>query len=521
MPLPEGDTRKLAWPPTEFVDILRDLSIADAWYSGDENKLLQCYFGVDQSIYQPRSREKSFGVFFNRGITFWSRRANEYGTRQLPRLHVPVAGDIAAKSSDFLFGEEPTIRIAEAHLENPDTAAEKTEARLKELLNLIGFESLMAEAAELSSGIGGVYLVPGWDASVANHPIIQVVAEDQALPKFNKGILTSVTFWREVKTDGDVIWRHLEVHDPGVIYHGLYKGFRSLVKDSSLPTYNQGTLGVRIPLDSLPETAGLEDKITLPGQIKTLLPNYIPNRLPNRKRRLRVGEADSGGLESLMDALDEVWTSWMRDIRLGQAKIAAPTDWLTRTGRGQGASLDIDQDIFIKLDVDPMAEKQGLDMIQFAIRYEEHSKTCLDLFHKIVGSAGYAPQSFGVDINGQAESGTALKVREAASYKTTKKKRRYFEPALESTLWKVLTIDREVFNSGVTIFRPQVTLNESENDITTISQACLNFSQAEAASIETLVRMAQPELDGDGLKSEVQRIKEEKGMLLPDPTGRL
>ena len=43
-------------------------------------------------------------------------------------------------------------------------------------------------------------------------------------------------------------------------------------------------------------------------------------------------------LEPLFDALDEVYASWMRDIRLGKARILAGRNSLQDNGLGQGAT---------------------------------------------------------------------------------------------------------------------------------------------------------------------------------------
>lgn len=508
MPLPT-DTKKMPWPPEEYAGILQDAQEADAWYSGDKDKLMAFYGGAG---HQPTTRqngfeERSFGVSFSGGISFWSRRARDTGGQGRHKLHAPVAGDIAAKAADFLFGEEATIRISEAHAERAEDGAIAAESRLQELIDLLGVDALLLEAAEIASGVGGVYIVPGWDQDLADHPILTVIHGDQALPKFRKGILQSVTFWRVVRQDNKRVYRHLEIHEPGVVYHGLYLG------DSSL-------LGSWIPLDTLGETANLKDAEALPGGMKGLLVDYIPNTLPNRKRRMRIGRADTAGAEDFMDALDEAWTSWMKDVRLGQAKVFLPKEWLGLQGRGGGATWDMDQDVYVELSVDPITqEKVQVDFNQFAIRYEEHRATCLAAFDQVIHTAGYSPQSFGLEIDGQAESGTALKIREGASYKTTKKKRRYFEPAVASALEKLLIIDRTIFGGKAVPFRPQVKCNEPEPDQQQTAKTIAMFNQAEAMSTRNRVKAAQPHLEGEELDAEVERVLEEKGIIVPDPTG--
>jgi hypothetical protein len=47
------------------------------------------------------------------------------------------------------------------------------------------------------------------------------------------------------------------------------------------------------------------------------------------------------------------------------------------------------------------------------------------------------------------------------------------------------------------------------------------FNQAEAMSTMNRVKAAQPHLEGKELDAEVQRVLEEKGIMVPDPTGGL
>ncbi|MCL4293905.1 MAG: capsid protein, partial [Acidimicrobiia bacterium] len=74
--------------------------------------------------------------------------------------------------------------------------------------------------------MGGVYLRTVWDTQVADHPMLDVVHADRAVPEFRWGRLVAVTFWRTLTADraAAVVWRHLERHEPGVIFHGLFEG---------------------------------------------------------------------------------------------------------------------------------------------------------------------------------------------------------------------------------------------------------------------------------------------------------
>jgi A118 family predicted phage portal protein len=507
VPLPSNN---LAWPPPEHAALGRDMAEADAWYSGDDAKLTAFYGGAASQT--PRAR----GGMLARA-KFWARQ-NDATARQ--RVHVPAAADVAATSADLLFGDEPRITIPEAHEETADPAAKATEDRLAEIIEADGITSTLLEAAEVCAGIGGVYLRPAWDHDVADHPMLTVVHGDNALPEFAWGKLVAVTFWREVQRDGaGVVWRHLERHEPGVILHGLYAG-------------TSDKLGVKMPLGSLPATRGLavddEGAVVLPDGIDGILPRYVPNVLPNRKRRGQpVGRADTAGTESLMDGLDETMTSWMRDIRLGKGRVIVPHEFLERTGgRGGGASFDLDAEVFAPLDIDPAnAEKAGITPVQFDIRTQQHADTCADLFERIVTGAGYSPQTFGLNGEGGMTTATEVAAKEARSFRTTTRKQRYWSTALADAIEMLLVIDRAEFSGKAEPMRPRIDFPElGQQDIREVASTLNLLNLAQAASVETKVRLVNPDLDEGEVKAEVQRILDEQGLSpaeVPDPTGGL
>lgn len=507
MPLPTNE--KTPWPPKDWVGVLQDMQEADAWYSGDPDKIMS-FYGAAPASWQTKqnSFERSFGVSFRGGVSFWSRRAGDKSGKQAPRVHVPLAGDIAAASSDMLFGDAATIQIPEAHEQKEVSGAKDTEERLQELLELLSFESLLLEAADVCSGIGGVYLVPGWDREVADHPIVSVIHGDAAIPEYRQGRLMAVTFWRRLAVDGKKVIRHLEKHERGVILHGLYVG-------------DDKTLGDKLALADHPETEAFEDEIELPETID-LLPVYVPNMLPNRKRRgMPIGKADTAGCESLMDALDETLTSLLRDIRVGQSRIIVPDEFLEREGRGKGASFDLDKELFVGLDIEPEHhDKAGITLNQFEIRTKDHLDTAGSLVEQTVTRSGYSPQSFGLHIEGQAESGTALRTREKKSISTTGKKAKYWQSAVAKTLHKVLIIDREEFGNKNEIFIPRCTIEGNfARDPRETAETVDLFRRAGAMSTRIRVKMAQPRLEGEELDAETQRVMEEEGLFVDDPTG--
>lgn len=494
MPLPADP--KQPWPPKVWAPLQRDLDEASVWYAGDPEQLARFYTNTQSA----RPSDKRFS---------WGRKHTEAEKPKM--LHVPAAGDVAATSADLLFGESPALTIPEAHEAKSSPEAKAAEDRLATLADLNGFSARLLEGAEVCAAIGGVYLRPVWDQDFADHPILDIVHGDRGVPEFRWGRLTAVTFWRVVHTEASMVIRHLERHEPGVILHGLYVG-------------TTDKLGTTVPLESHPSTAGLEEQQILPAGLLGLDCRYVPNVLPNRKHRgWPVGRADTAGAETLMDALDEAWTSWMRDIRLGKMRIIADREAFTSGGRGQGAWLDTDREVFTLLDMGPTSLEKGahpITPVDFKLRVTEHMDTTNALYERIITTSGWSPQSFGLHIDGEAESGTALRIRQGKSLTTKARKQRYWQDYGADVAYNMLVIDREVFGSRIEPMRPRLDFADGiVDDPKERAETVELLARARAASVETLVRMAQPDLDEAEVQSEVQRIRDDEGLNVPDPTG--
>ena len=250
-----------------------------------------------------------------------------------------------------------------------------------------GLWTSMREASEIGAAMGGVYLRVVWDDQIRPRPWLVAAAPDTVVPEWRWDQLSAATFWRVLPTDErskDVV-RHLERHEPGAIIHAVFVG----TKDN---------LGTRAPLNDYPETADLvqylSDGDTIETGTKRLTAGYVPNIRPNRIWRntpsaANLGRSDYAGVEGLMDALDEAWSSWMRDIRLGKARIIVDRRAVESLGKGKGATFDTDRELLTQLDLGPTPD-QPITEIQFKIRTEEHQTTCTDILNNIIQSAGYS-----------------------------------------------------------------------------------------------------------------------------------
>ncbi|MEU6649501.1 phage portal protein [Streptomyces sp. NPDC046900] len=504
MPLPTAET---PWPPVD-PQVQTCLADWDAWYSADPDRLEFRY--QNRGYREPVDRPSQFrgGIVGRIARWFWGNPTTPGEKRT--KLHVPLAGDIARTSSELLFSEPPKLLSGRTG----------TQDRLDELMNG-GLQPALLEAGEVGAALGGAYMRVVWDESVSDRPWIDSVAADRAIPEFRYGRLSAVTIWTVVEQeDTRRVLRHLERHERGVIFHGLY--------DGSLTS-----LGRLVPLTEHPSTAPLAKMVDREGAIQTGAPKHLtasfaPNVRPARAWRhiptaAYWGQSDYQGIEGLMDALDETYSSWMRDVQNGKGRVVVPNSMLESQGPGQGATWNEERRIFSGLNMLPRpGDPNPLTVVQFAIRVQEHRDTCAELIEQAVRQAGYSASTFGVTGDGSAVTATEIRARERRSMSTRGRKALYWGPALSDITAALLAVEAgDRFRvKGLDLNEApdvefQDSISESPSELATTAQA---LRTAEAASTETLVRMIHPDWDDARVQKEVDGINSESGRAVSDPT---
>lgn len=488
MPLPTTDQ---AWPPVDGA-VLTDLRDWDAWYSGDPDQLQERYYRRSARGQQDRPSQRRTGVA-GRIARWWWGQPTPDGEKRT-KLHVPLAGDIARTSADLLFSEPPKL-TTEA------TGNVAAQDRLEDLM-MNGLQATLLEGGEVCAGLGGAYMRVVWNDQVSKTCWIDIVHADCAVPTFSYGQLVSVVFWRVIEQDGNTVVRHLECRESGSITHAVYKG-------------SPDKLGKPVPLTGYTETKALAESIALPPGV--MAAEYVPNYRPARSWRhipsaAYWGQSDYQGVTGLMDGLDETYSSWMRDLRLAKARIIAPNSYLTSHGPGRGASWDEDREIYSGLDlmVRPNDPSNGLTLNQFDIRVEEHNNTAHALIEQIVRQAGYSAATFGEVSDGQAITATEIRSRERRSMTTRSRKALYWGSAIRRIAEALLVVEQFLYRTGVEPDLPDIEFQDSiSEDPQTLATTANLLAMAQAASIETRVRLFNSDWDDDRVNAEVAKIKDE------------
>ncbi|WP_428956215.1 hypothetical protein [Streptomyces sp. cg35] len=510
MPLPpSGNT---PWPPPQLEIPHADMDMWRAWYSGNTDHLAAVYGGpanyrsnaVARQFFEVDKRRAAGGDELR---TFWGQDPTP--GQQAAKLHIPIAADIAEMSANLLWADVPQVTV-DADSTDADSA-KTTTAQIGRYLDDRG-HAKMREGSELTAGLSNVYLRVVWDTTLRPRPWTDVLAPEAVVPEWRWGALAAATVWRELAPlkDATEVWRLLEYHQPGSIQYGVYKG-------------GSDTLGMLMDFADHPDSEFLgkmegvnADGVQSTG-INRLLITHLPNVLPNRvwdgvPGTAPLGRSDFAGIEPIMDSLDEAWTSWMRDLRLGKSRILLPQSMLETDGPGSGGSFDLEQEVRVGLNMLDVDGKDAITMVQFAIRVEEHERTTKALRKQILSSAGYSAQSYGEE-GTVAVTATEVAARKEESLSTRGTKILYQRPAVLDHLTTMMMVD--VRHCGATGVDPTAELTASwpqavQPDPEATARTLQLLDSAGAISDFMKVKWRSPELDDEEIEAEVRRIRDDK-----------
>jgi A118 family predicted phage portal protein len=281
-------------------------------------------------------------------------------------------------------------------------------------------------------------------------------------------------------------------------------------------------------LEDHADTAGYAALVDAEGAIGTgvkgLTAAYVPNARPMPAWRAKpglceLGKPDLAGVEPLMADIDEAWSSLIRDVRLSKARLVVPEYMLQNLGAGQGVAFDADQEIFTPLSMPPAdTNVKQITPQQFDIRVDQHLGVVNAALREVLRLTGYSPLTFGLP-DEVAATATEIHSREKDSLQTRGSKIRHWSAALGPLVTTLLQLDALVFRSGAAVSE-DVDLDwpdGAREPLEVRARSVAQMAQAQAASIESRVRIMQPDLDAAAVKAEADLIRAEQGMSVDNP----
>lgn len=556
--LPADDT---PWPPPHIASRYRNMELPDAWYTGDASRLRRAY-GRARAVSRT-TLNAGGGIATSRTVSsddsMWAQDAvGELDTRR----HLPIAEDIAKLSSDLLFSDPPTARIqgptetvqiddANGKVQTvtrPNKYVRAAQQRLDRNLDRCNFHSTLLAAAEISSALGFTGLRIAFDKAspvIGARPVITRVDADATIPHYQWGQLVGVTFWRQIgDTPGmsmGVVWRHLELHQAGVVYHALYRGTGDSIGklqplDSQAATARLAALAKGDPANGIPPSGRLDGNvlaITIDpagGATATSIPNMLPDPLD---RNSYAGRSDlTPAVIDVLDAADKAYTQMMDTVDDAKSRLLIADSMLERGAPGKGKSFDLNQRVFTRVKVPP-AEKEGgglpIEKVQFEMHVQEYLELIDALSYKAVDAAGYNPNTERQQ-DGAAMTATEYAGRNRKSMTTREKKLRYWQAELSNLLTTYVAVDVAQFGPlyedvdgemvPVQAFPVDVTFPEAvQPTLIELANTAQALKTAQAASRWVLVKIVHPDWDDQQVQTEVDRIAAEASVIDPVSFG--
>lgn len=527
------------FPSDEWLLAYEQFRENDAWWSGDQAAL--------QAIYEnagTRTRGDNAATHYNKGDGTLRRgglrgrlasffNGNIVNTEeQRTRIHAPVASNLATLSSDLLFAEPATFRLTNA---KGDPYKGKAQDRMDVVLNGEDNHLALIESAEKVAGLSAVVMTAHWDRDTSDKPWMEATACDAVIPEFIGRRLVAVNMYTTYNVTSalglvEATFVHIERHEQGYIIHGLMKLNADRTLSDTVPLQ---TVAALEHLAFIPgsQQGVIEHTIALPTGIKSLTASWwrhLPTKTFRKYGELQMlGRAVFEGSEQMLDAVDETWSSWMRDIKIGRARLIVPEAFLDVQGPGMGGAFDTDRELLTALAfTDLNSDGEKISAHQFLIRAKDHADTLLGLTKEITQASGYSLSSYGEQSEGGGITATETVDRTTMTERTRDKQFLYASRALHPLSYALMELDA-VHYAGTAIPNDAVL----DIEITELSQVdpekeartIQYLRNGMAATTDTIVRMQHPDWDETRIQQEVEGIREENnlGLELSADEGRV
>lgn len=389
---------------------------------------------------------------------------------------VAVAREVCNFSAEMLFSAPPTITF------------ETDEQLLEDILDANGLDArLTAIAAQVATqGRGGLRIIN--DLHVADVPLITHVHEDEVIWDERHGSFVvggAVIIERQPKTQVGLstdVYRLVEEHVRGGVVRKLYKG-------------TTASLGNPVAMNTLDEFSGLPEEEETGLDVPTLI----------RWDNVSGGHSDLAGAEAILDRIDADYSYGSEKSEKSRPISFAPASMFDASGRVDlSGIIPIRQGRYREMGEDDISKNYG------TIQPEFQSAETIAWIDFLIDSAlmfmGYSKASYGRDEGGSADSGKALRLRQARTLLKKAGKDRMAVEAITNAL--AVAMAWEDGAGSVAEYRVEMTLGDGlPRDTFEEAQEATQWESAGAISLEEKIRMRRPEWDEDAVDQEAERIR--------------
>ena len=373
------------------------------WFFGDEDLLREYYQNFDTRINNLTSLKSD--------NYFYSNIAQ--GQRV---VHSGLAYSIAATKARVLFSSPIITTVVEEGEITTD------QDRLNNILKLNTMDLINKTAAKTES----------WSGCVAFKIIIKPDVDYPIVQLFDKRKFEILTIDNRIQEI--VFITHFKQGDKLFELHERY-GF-GFIKNDLFEVISHDDKQ-QVGLNTIDQTKDIEPLIEFLGEF--IAAGFKPNET-------MWGRSDYQGQLSEFDALDEAWSGFVRDVRLGAAKVYIPENLQQRDKDGNLIKFDEFNNNINKLAND-MSEKgkNELKFQQSDIRATEYKLTLNEIKDNVLENVGLSPVTLGrqADLN---DSGVARREKEKATIRTRSEMIEIWKPFLES-FYEVLLKSQDLIDN--------------------------------------------------------------------------
>ncbi len=465
------------------------------------------------------------------------RQSLNYFWRRVPAtsrmLHSGIPGLISTKMATVLFGAgfKAEVRVYGEDGALSEEGSRQAQELLEGLCDAMNAAELFENGATVESWGGHVFYKFSHDTRLTDFPILEVADVTQAEAVKERGLTTAILFkhWYEhrgKKYRLDEIYT-VNADQDAVIRYQLFR-------------LDAGGQERPVPLDELPQTAGLRERMGLDENgtftytgLKGMLAFDKPNKTPSLEfPEAPYGASDYEGAVDSFDALDETYSKIIHELRTNRTIRYIPLSMIPMAD-GKRELDDDFTDCYVQVadDLEQDAENK-LQITQIPDKTEDHLAKWRTALTTAINKAGLSPFALGItgleSINASAES---QQERNKATLETRKEKLKKWKPFLEKLLQKALELnswmvknagarqpgfsapDLDFPNTAVDVTFGDYVIETDEKRVTTWGTA----KSMRVVSTQEAVTRLHPDWDAEQIENEVNRIRYEEGMSLDTP----
>lgn len=463
-------------------------------------------------------------------LLLWAalRESDEAVIRQLmkwptdrPLMIDNLPEKIATAYGDLLFGQDPDVTAAD----------ERDQARAEMLTEPWAAELPAAEETCVSEG------EVWWRQTTTPalpHPVLTWHSRVDVVPLLRGRTVLAAAFVSrlpQIGSDRQTVYRHVELHDAGVVVNVLFRGRRD-------------ALGAMVDLGRHPETADLVERWD------TGVAGLLCGRVVNRwGRKPLAGVSIFAGVWTRFLGLNEATTVGRENMRLTAKKRAVvpasairaqqrrPDGSVDSVDRGDGVRVpvmpshgfDAGEDVLIadSLDVEEGREGSGpFKVLEYSFDADQLIAWLRFEIETVCQRCDIVPQFIGSGDFGNAASGTALRVRLLPTVNAAEGRGRAWDTELPIIAQRAQLLEAQPIAfgglgadwsnpGGSPAIERSSALPEDPNEV---AQRHATLKTADLISIEQSIRERHPDWDSDAIDKEVEAIRADISATLPATT---